>query len=284
MSEGGLEPPHAGNFPNSGKFPWAEHSGRCPRAPGISRSVPLPGPGGGPKSGRGRSRGLRSAGIPRLTAGRVRPGRAGHQPLPATACRGRAQPRRSRFALPAEPGQAKYPPFGTPMTTIVRLAADIQNRLFWRVSTGRASESQGPRQLCRVSTYFSIGQQHILFSAAFSHEPSKNREYVFHMQPGFRRSALNLNRPRHLSIAVNKVEVHDVRAAYLERVGISLHAGCRGGWAGGWCKGSGPSEDVVVSDGHGRDSGGCIWDRRNNGRAGGGSRWRWMRRWCRWRR
>ena len=72
-------------------------------------------PGRRAEVGRGRSRGrrsqgLRSAGIPRLTAGRVRPWRAGHQPLLATACRGRTQPRRSRFALPAEPGQAKYPP------------------------------------------------------------------------------------------------------------------------------------------------------------------------------
>ena len=32
------------------------------------------------------------------------------------------------------------PPFDTPPTMIVRLVADIQNRLFWRVGTGRASE------------------------------------------------------------------------------------------------------------------------------------------------
>jgi hypothetical protein len=31
-------------------------------------------------------------------------------------------------------------PFGTPRTMILRLVADIQNRLFWRVGTGRASE------------------------------------------------------------------------------------------------------------------------------------------------
>jgi hypothetical protein len=33
----------------------------------------------------------------------------------------------------------KYPPIGTPPTMIVRLVADIQNGLFWRVGTGRAS-------------------------------------------------------------------------------------------------------------------------------------------------
>jgi len=32
------------------------------------------------------------------------------------------------------------PPFGTPRTMTVRLVADIQNRLFWLVGTGRASE------------------------------------------------------------------------------------------------------------------------------------------------
>ena len=32
------------------------------------------------------------------------------------------------------------PPFGTPRTMIVQLVADIQNRLFWRVGTGRAFE------------------------------------------------------------------------------------------------------------------------------------------------
>ena len=32
------------------------------------------------------------------------------------------------------------PPFGTPRTMTVRLVADIQNRLFWRVGTGLASE------------------------------------------------------------------------------------------------------------------------------------------------
>jgi len=30
------------------------------------------------------------------------------------------------------------PPFGTPLTMIVRLVAGIQNRLFWRVGSGRA--------------------------------------------------------------------------------------------------------------------------------------------------
>jgi hypothetical protein len=33
------------------KIPWIEHDDRCPQAPGISRSVPLPGSRGGP-SGR----------------------------------------------------------------------------------------------------------------------------------------------------------------------------------------------------------------------------------------
>jgi hypothetical protein len=47
-----LEPGNAGNFPESGKFPWTEHNGRRPRVPGISRSVPLPGPGGGRCPGR----------------------------------------------------------------------------------------------------------------------------------------------------------------------------------------------------------------------------------------
>ncbi len=36
--------------------------------------------------------------------------------------------------------QHAYPPFGTPRTMTVRLVADIQNRLFWRVGSGRASE------------------------------------------------------------------------------------------------------------------------------------------------
>ena len=35
---------------------------------------------------------------------------------------------------------APDPPFGTPRTMTVRLVADIQNRLFWRVGNGRASE------------------------------------------------------------------------------------------------------------------------------------------------
>ena len=35
---------------------------------------------------------------------------------------------------------APDPPFGTPRTMAVRLVADIQNRLFWRVGTGRASQ------------------------------------------------------------------------------------------------------------------------------------------------
>ena len=35
---------------------------------------------------------------------------------------------------------AHIPPFGTPPTMTVRLVADIQNRLLWRVGTGRASE------------------------------------------------------------------------------------------------------------------------------------------------
>jgi hypothetical protein len=35
---------------------------------------------------------------------------------------------------------APDPPFGTLPTMIVRLVAEIQNRLFWRVGTGRASE------------------------------------------------------------------------------------------------------------------------------------------------
>jgi len=30
------------------------------------------------------------------------------------------------------------PPFGTPLTMTVRLVAGIQNRLFWRVGSGRA--------------------------------------------------------------------------------------------------------------------------------------------------
>jgi hypothetical protein len=33
-----------------------------------------------------------------------------------------------------------YPPFGTPQTMTIRLVADIQNRLFWRVGIRRASE------------------------------------------------------------------------------------------------------------------------------------------------
>jgi hypothetical protein len=36
------------------------------------------------------------------------------------------------------PGHAD-PPFGTPRTMTVRLVADIQNRLFWRVGTSLAS-------------------------------------------------------------------------------------------------------------------------------------------------
>jgi hypothetical protein len=47
VSEGGLEPRNAGNFPSLGKFPWFEDNGRCPQAPGISRYVPLPGSAGG---------------------------------------------------------------------------------------------------------------------------------------------------------------------------------------------------------------------------------------------
>jgi len=35
------------------------------------------------------------------------------------------------------------PPFGTPPTMIVRLVVDIQNRLFWRVGTGRVPVSLG---------------------------------------------------------------------------------------------------------------------------------------------
>jgi len=36
------------------------------------------------------------------------------------------------------------PPFGTPRTMTIRLVADIQNRLFWRAGTGRASECSVP--------------------------------------------------------------------------------------------------------------------------------------------
>jgi hypothetical protein len=32
----------------------------------------------------------------------------------------------------------REPPFGTPLTMTVRLVAGIQNRLFWRVGSGRA--------------------------------------------------------------------------------------------------------------------------------------------------
>jgi hypothetical protein len=38
------------------------------------------------------------------------------------------------------PQHEQEPPFGMPRTMTVRLVADIQNRLFWRVGTGRASE------------------------------------------------------------------------------------------------------------------------------------------------
>jgi len=38
----------------------------------------------------------------------------------------------------------KYPPFGTPPTMTVRLVGHIQNRLFWRVGTGRVSECWVP--------------------------------------------------------------------------------------------------------------------------------------------
>jgi hypothetical protein len=34
--------------------------------------------------------------------------------------------------------------FGTPRTMTVRLVADIQNRLFWRVGTGRARSAAFP--------------------------------------------------------------------------------------------------------------------------------------------
>jgi hypothetical protein len=51
---------------------------------------------------------------------------------------------------------APYPPFGTPSPMTVRLVADIQNRLFWRVGTGRASEccvpSAGWSQASRVGS------------------------------------------------------------------------------------------------------------------------------------
>jgi hypothetical protein len=79
VSEGGLEHTFEGNFPVRGKSPWVEHNRRCPQAPGISRSVPLPGPGGG------------------RCPGRAAPGRSDAA-------------RRSRSAPAAESGQAKYPP------------------------------------------------------------------------------------------------------------------------------------------------------------------------------
>ena len=79
VSEGGLEFENAGNFPNSGKFPWVQLNGRCPQAPGICV----------PSRFTGRA------------AGDVRGG-----PL-----RGRSDAvRRSRSVLSAESGQAKYPP------------------------------------------------------------------------------------------------------------------------------------------------------------------------------
>ncbi len=39
----GLEPLGAGNFPESGKFPWDDHNAQWPQAPGISRSMSLSG-------------------------------------------------------------------------------------------------------------------------------------------------------------------------------------------------------------------------------------------------
>jgi hypothetical protein len=105
VSEGGLEPGNAGNFPNSGKFPWVQHNGRCPQAPGISRS----------------SRFLGRA------AGDVRGG-----PL-----RGHSDPaRRSRSVLSAESGQAKYPPFGAAGMSVARAVLPAQIWPFCSIMSG----------------------------------------------------------------------------------------------------------------------------------------------------
>jgi site-specific DNA recombinase len=97
VSEGGLEPRSAGNFPNSGKFPWIEHNGHCLRAPGIPSSVPLPGSGGGRCPGRAAPGGART---------------------------------RSRSVLSAESGQAKYPPIGAAREHVFSAVTAVHNWTF----------------------------------------------------------------------------------------------------------------------------------------------------------
>ena len=84
VSEGGLEHTSTGNFPNSGKFPWTEHSGRHQQVPVIR--VPC-----------------RFPGRARAAAARCMPGpdAAPDAAPPVTRC------------APAEPMQAKYPPICT---------------------------------------------------------------------------------------------------------------------------------------------------------------------------
>ena len=107
VSEGGLEPGNAGNFPNSGKFPWAEHNGRRPQAPGISRSAPLPGTGG-PGLGRGAREGQAFPGsADREPASCCRTGlsRGGHESLPAAAFRAGRSPAGHALRCPRIPGR-----------------------------------------------------------------------------------------------------------------------------------------------------------------------------------
>jgi hypothetical protein len=108
---GDLNPETREISPVRGNFHGSSITARCPLAPGISRSAPLPEPGGP-----GRGRAAREAGVPGLRRPGTRvllpdgsvPGRA--RAAAAAVCQGRTQPRRSHAALPAEPGQAKYPP------------------------------------------------------------------------------------------------------------------------------------------------------------------------------
>ena len=68
---GELEPGSAGNFPDSGKFPWLERNGRRPQAPCISRFDPLPGARSAPPEAPGRSPAVTPCAARRTRAGEI---------------------------------------------------------------------------------------------------------------------------------------------------------------------------------------------------------------------